>query len=218
MARLPRLELPGHAHYVIQRGHNGQAVFVDAEDRALYCAAVEAAAGAEPVHLHAWVLLGNEVQLLVTPDEAGALSRFMQALNRRYVTSFNRRHGRTGTLWDGRFRAAVVEPGPLRLQALVLIDGADAPPCTTAGQRLGGRRDAVMVDLPEYWALGNTPFEREAAYRALLAAGVPPSTAQLLRRAALGSWAAGMATAVGNTDGGGRPLSPRPRGRPRRQT
>lgn len=217
MARLPRLALPGYAHYVIQRGHNGQPVFEDADDRSAYRGALIAAAGVEPVQVHAMALLDGEVQLLVTPGDAGALSRFMQAVNRRFVAAFNRRHGRSGTLWDGRFRAAVVEPGPLRLQALVLIDGAAAPEHTSAGHRLGAPRDKGATDPPEYWALGNTPFEREAAYRALLAEGVPGSTAELLRRAALGGWAAGLPTAAAGGEAGGRPLAPRPRGRPRQR-
>ncbi len=218
MARLPRLALPGFAHYVIQRGHNGQPVFLDATDRSLYLAAMAAAAGAEPVQLHAWALLETEVQLLATPASGDALSRFMQAVNRRYVRAFNTRHGRSGTLWDGRFRAAVVEPGVLRLHALALVDTATATASgnTPAGQRRGGPRDSLAVDPPEYWALGNTPFEREAAYRALLDEGVPRATAHLLRRAALGGWAAGFASpSVQHAEAGGRPLSPRRRGRPR---
>ena len=215
MARLPRLALPGFAHYVIQRGHNGQAVFVDTRDRDAYRNALAGAAATEPVQVHAWALLGSEVQLLVTPTEPGALSRFMQALNRRYVSAFNRRHARSGTLWDGRFRAAVVEPGPLLLQALVLIDGADTPERTTAAHRLGGAQATLAVDPPEYWALGNTPFEREAAYRALLVTGLPASTASMLRSAALGGWAAGLSPAAPAVLEGGRPLRPRRPGRPR---
>jgi putative transposase len=215
MARLPRLALPGLAHYVIQRGHNGQAVFVDAIDRDAYRAAMSAAAAAESVQLHAWALLDGEVQLLATPDKPGALSRFMQALNRRYVNAFNRRHGHSGTLWDGRFRAAVVEPGPLRLQALVLVDAADAGH-TSAAQRLGGPRDATLADPPEYWALGNTPFDREAAYRTLLTDGLPAATGTALRRAALGGWAAGQVEPGLDARDGLRPLRPRRPGRPRR--
>ena len=215
MARLPRLALPGLAHYVIQRGHNGQAVFVDAIDREAYHAAMSAAAAAEPVQLHAWALLDGEVQLLVTPDAPGGLSRFMQALNRRYVGAFNRRHGHSGTLWDGRFRAAVVEPGPLRLQALVLVDAASAGH-TSAVQRLGGPRDAMLANPPEYWALGNTPFDREAAYRTLLSEGLPAAAATALRRAALGGWAAGEIEPELAAGDSLRPLRPRRPGRPRR--
>ena len=136
----------------------------------------------------------------------------------RYVAAHNRRHGCRGTLWDGRFRCGVVEPGPTRLQALCLIDGAATESgLTSAAHRLGAPRDALLVDPPEYWQLGNTPFEREAAYRGLLQAGVPPAAAQALRSAAIGGWAAGSPGFKASlADALSRPAQPRPRGRPRR--
>ena len=218
MARLPRLVVAGQAHFVVQRGHGGAPVFADDSDRAAYLAALREAAATERVQVHAHALLPDEVQLLVTPAEPAALSRLMQALGRRYVAAYNRRHGRRGTLWDGRFRCGVVEPGPMRLQALCLIDGAAAESgLTSAAHRLGGPRDALLVDPPEYWQLGNTPFEREAAYRGLLQAGVPPAAAQALRSAAIGGWAAGSPGFKASlADALSRPAQPRPRGRPRR--
>jgi putative transposase len=219
VARQVRLTLAGQAHYVIQRGHNGQRVFDDAADRADYIAALRrAAAAAAPVSLHAYALLDTEVQLLATPTLALALSRMMQAVGRQYVSAYNRRHGRSGTLWDGRFRCAVVEPGASRLQVLALIDGAATDPAhTSAGHRVGARREAWLVDPPEYWLLGNTPFEREAAYRALLASDAPGAAAPALRRAALGGWAIGSPRfAAEVAEACARPAAPRPRGRPRR--
>ncbi len=218
MARLPRLVVAGQAHFVVQRGHSGAPVFADDTDRAAYLAALREAAATEQVQVHAYALLPTEVQMLATPAEPAALSRLMQALGRRYVAAHNRRHGRSGTLWDGRFRCGVVEPGTTRLQALCLIDGASAEAGrTSAAQRQGGSRDTLLVDPPEYWQLGNTPFEREAAYRALLQAGVPPAAAQALRRAALGGWAAGSpGFKAGLASASSRPAQPRPRGRPRR--
>src|SRR5678815_4899747 len=111
MARLPRLVVPGLPHCVIQRGHNGQAVAVDDADRQAYLRALRDAAATHAVALHAYALLDAEVQLLVTPTGAPSLSRMMQELGRRYVSAYNARHARSGTLWDGRFRAAVIEPG-----------------------------------------------------------------------------------------------------------
>lgn len=218
MARLPRLVVAGRAHFVLQRGHSGAPVFADDTDRAAYLAALREAAASERVQVHAYALLPSEAQLLVTPAEPAALSRLMQALGRRYVAAHNRRHGRSGTLWDGRFRCGVVEPGSLRLQALCLIDGAAAEGgVTSAAHRLGASREALLVDPPEYWQLGNTPFEREAAYRTLLHAGVPAAAARALRSAALGGWAAGSAAfKAGLADATARPAQPRPRGRPRR--
>jgi putative transposase len=53
--------------------------------------------------------MGNHVHLLVTPAYGGDLSRAMRLLNQRYVGTFNRRHGRTGTLWESRFRSCLVQ-------------------------------------------------------------------------------------------------------------
>jgi len=218
MARLPRLVVAGQAHLIVQRGHSGTAVFADEVDRAAYLAALREAAAAERVQVHAYALLPTEVLLLVTPAERLALSRLMQALGRRYVAAHNRRHGRSGTLWDGRFRCGVVEPGATRLQALCLVDGAAADPgITSAAHRLGGPREGLLIDPPEYWQLGNTPFEREAAYRRLLDAGVAAAPAARLRGAALGGWAAGSADfRAGLAAATSRPTQPRPRGRPPR--
>jgi putative transposase len=221
MARLPRLVLPGQAHYVIQRAHGGLAgrgVFADADDRTSYLAALREAAAAEHVLLHAYALLADEVQLLATPAEAPALGRMVQGLARRYGSAYNRRHQHRGSLWDGRFRCAVVEPGPTRLAVLSLIDGAAAEPGqTSAAHRTGGARESLLTDPPEVWKLGNTPFEREAVYREVLAQGLAPAHAEALRRAALGGWAVGSAAFAREVaEMAARPASPRPRGRPAR--
>ena len=221
MARLPRLVVPGQAHYLILRGHGSLmqlGLFRDAEDRRVGLAALHEAGLAEGVQLHAYALLDGELQLLATPEQAAALGRFIQAFGRRYVSAYNRRYGRSGTLWDGRFRGAVVEPGIHRLQAMLLIDGMSAEPGLTSAQAHGGgARPALLRDLPELWQLGNTPFDREAAYREMLAQGLPSATAQSLRKAALGGWALGSAGFVGALAGTqARPTQPRPRGRPRK--
>jgi REP-associated tyrosine transposase len=218
MTRLARLVVPGHAHLIIQRGHSGRPVFVDPKDRAAFLASLREAAAAAGVAVHAWALLEAEVQLLVTPAESSALGRMMQSLGRRYVGAYNRRHARSGTLWDGRFRCAVVEGGAMRLAALEWVDSQSTEPgITSAAQRTGGTRDGWLVDPPEFWALGNTPFEREAAYRRLLTQGVAKSIETSLRHAALGGWAVGSASfAIALAGSAKRPTRPRPRGRPRR--
>jgi putative transposase len=218
MARLPRLVLAGQAHAVAQRGLRGQPVFVDAQDRAAYIAALREAAAAEQVQVHAWALLDDEALLLLTPTQPAGLGRMVQALGRRYVSAYNRRHGRSGTLWDGRFRCAVVEPGAPRLAALRWIDGQSAEPgLTSASLRLGAPRDGLLVDPPELWSLGNTPFEREAAYGALLSQGLPAAVAEPLRRAVQGGWVAGSAAfAATVAEATARPAQPRRRGRPPR--
>jgi putative transposase len=168
--------------------------------------------------VHAYALLDDEVQLLATPAAEAALGRMVQAIGRRYVSAYNRRHGCTGTLWNGRFRCAVVQPGAWRLAVLRWIDGLSAEPgVTSASHRSGGPRQPLLVDPPEVWQLGNTPFERESAYRALLAQGTDAGLAAALRQAAQGGWALGSAAFAAEVEAGtARPSRPRSRGRPRR--
>ncbi|MCY7316266.1 MAG: transposase [Rubrivivax sp.] len=218
MARLPRLSLPDHAHWLIQRGHGGRAVFTDAADRALYADLLREAAATEQVRLHALSLADAEVQLLATPPKLQSLSRMMQALGRRYVSAHHRRHGGSGTLWDGRFRCAVVEPGATLLDVLCLIDStALAHGAPWAEARRGGAGPSTLVDPPAYWPLGNTPFERQAAWQQRLLLGVGDDRVERLRQAALGGWAVGSAAfAAQISHAATRPATPRPRGRPAR--
>lgn len=109
MARLPRLDLPGIPQHVIQRGNDRQPCFAADEDYLQYRQALGEAAKRFGCAIHAYVLMANHVHLLVTPPEAGAVSRMMQALGRRYVACFNARYRRTGTLWEGRFKAGLVD-------------------------------------------------------------------------------------------------------------
>ena len=105
MARLPRLDLPGIPQHVRQRGNNRLPCFLDDTDRACYRQLLREALLATGCRLHAYVLMDNHVHLLATPPEAGATGRMMQLLGRHYVGQFNARHRRTGTLWEGRYKA-----------------------------------------------------------------------------------------------------------------
>ena len=181
MARLPRLSVPGYAHLILLRGHNGEMVFRDDEDRQVFLRALGTALDRDEIALHAYALLPDRVWLLCTPHQVGHLSQAMQSLGRRFSAAFNRKHDRSGSLWDGRFRSTVVEPGETLLGAMVfvdqaltdptLVDSTDdvfATPWSSARQHLGLDGRVPLIDIAEYWALGNTPFERASAYRARL--------------------------------------------------
>jgi len=227
MARLPRLCIPGELHYVVQRGHNRQPVFHDEADRQSFLQALRDAAVEHRLSLHAYTLLDTEIQLLATPQDADSLSRAIQALGRRYVAAFNRRHGRSGTLWEGRFRGAVIESERYFLSALLMVEtaavhagsapSAEAWPWSSASHHLGVRRDPLITDHPLYWRLGNTPFDREAAYRRALEAGVPAGDSRALQDASVKSWALGSAAFLQRLgELTARPLVVRRRGRPRK--
>ena len=109
MARLPRLDLPNVPQHIVQRGNDRQPCFAGLADYQNYRQELYEAAHKHGCAVHAYVLMTNHVHLLVTPQAAGGASRMMQALGRRYVGAFNARYGRTGTLWEGRFKSALVD-------------------------------------------------------------------------------------------------------------
>ncbi|RZJ55441.1 MAG: transposase [Acidovorax sp.] len=201
MARLPRLTLPGHLHHVIQRGNNRQPIFVDREDFETMLALLADNAQRHAVAVHAYVLMDNHFHLVATPSTADGLPQMMQAVGRRYVQYFNRRHGRTGTLWEGRYRSTVLQPERYLLPCMVYLDlnpvrsGAVAQavdyPWSSHAHWLGLRVDRLLTPHALYWALGNTPFAREAAYGAAVQAGISSREQVALTTSALSGWALG---------------------------
>ena len=116
MPRPPRLEIPGVPLHVIQRGNNRTACFLGDVDRRFYLKCLGEAAVHAGCAIHAYVLMTNHVHLLVTPNARGAVARMLQDIGRRYVRVTNTIHGRTGTLWEGRFKSSLVDT-----QAYLLI-------------------------------------------------------------------------------------------------
>lgn len=227
MARLPRLAVAGWPHHLVQRTHPGQALVHDDTDRQAWLRALREGALGAGVAIHAYALLDDCFHMVATPEQAESLSQMMQALGRRYVAVFNRRHGRAGGLWAGRFRATVLDPERWLLPAMVHVERrpADAglvqQPAdhawSSCAHHLGRRRDPLVSDPAPYWALGNTPFEREAAWRRLLDDGLPAAERDALEQATHLGWALGGADFLKRLEQpGSRPLAPRPRGRPRR--
>jgi putative transposase len=225
MARLPRLVVPGLPHHVIQRGNDRQSIFRDESDRHRYLEILQDVIRTHRLAIHAYVLMDNHVHILASPATAEGLSRTMQSLGRRYVGWFNARHGRSGTLWEGRFRCAVIETERYLLACMRYIElnpvragmvvRAGDYPWSSAGFHLGQRQSQLVTDHPLFWALGNTPFEREVAWRSLLDQGLPDQEVRKISESAFKGWACGsdefLAWLKNRTE---RPVAPRPRGRP----
>ena len=206
MARLPRLSIPGLPHHVLLRGNNGQVVFVDDVDRREWLDALTTYATECGVALHAWVLLPHAAQLLLTPSTVDSLSCFMQAVGRKYTRQFNLRHGRSGTLWEGRYRSTVLQPERYLIPCMVsmdtmpvregLVSEAQAYEWSSHQHHIGRQVDRRLVAHPVYWQLGNTPFAREAAYAHQVAEGVSAADLQALNQATQHGWVLGDAEFV----------------------
>ncbi len=240
MARLARLAVGGWPHLVVQRVHEGQQMVRDDQDRTTLQSALREAARAAQVAIHAYSASGDRLLLLATPQDASGLSSMMQAFGRRYVAIYNRRHGRTGSLWAERFRATVIEPARYLLPCMAyvelhpigaLVDGGGVLPggsgfaarvaddrWSSGAHHLGRRSDPMVSDHSLYWALGNTPFDREVAYRKLLDEGLAAGLVSTISGALHKGWALGGPTFVAELEKGSeRRLTPLPRGRPKKQ-
>jgi REP element-mobilizing transposase RayT len=108
MARPLRLEHPGALWHVTARGNERGDVFRDDADRREFLTVLGRTVSIYGWRLHAYVLMGNHYHLLVETPEP-TLSRGMRDLNGVTTQRFNRRHGRTGHLFEGRFKAILVE-------------------------------------------------------------------------------------------------------------
>ena len=193
-------------HHVLHQGNNQQTVFVDGEDHQFFLDLLQQLAQTHLVAVHAFVLMPNHFHLLVTPQTAQGLPQLMQALGRSYVRYFNARHGRSGTLWEGRYRSTVLEPSAPLLQCIIyidsnpqragLVDRAADYPWSSCAHHLGARPTPWLRDPAAFWALGNTPFAREAEYAQLLAQGLSMRESKALTASVRGGWAQGAADFV----------------------
>ena len=228
MPRPQRLALAGQAHHLIQRGVDRQAIFFEDRDRIVFLEHLAVALEAEDCALHAYVLMTNHVHLMVTPARTEGIGRLMQSLGRRHVGYINRRYGRTGTLWEGRFKSTIVdaedyvmacyryiEANPLRARMVV---SAEDYPWSSHGRNALGRPDPLVSDHAAYASLGATPEARRKVYREMFAAGISEGLLHTLRDSVQRGWAPGSDRFRRQIEAAlGRKVEAPVRGRPRKK-
>ena len=191
MPRKRRFFLPGLPVHVLQRGNNRQAVFFEENDYRLYVEWLRAAADAHGCAIHAYVLMTNHIHLLMTPSDNGSISATLQALGRRFVPHINRCYRRTGTLWEGRFKASTVqaedyliacyryiELNPVRAG---MVARPDEYPWSSYHANALGADDPLVTPHPLYLAYGTDGTSRQAAYKALFQEQIAPEQVRDLR-------------------------------------
>lgn len=202
MPRSPRLVLPGIPLHVIQRGVNRAALFVDDEDRRHYLRLLRNACRRCGVAIHAFVLMGNHVHLLLTPSAAEGLAPAMRQCGQNYVQYFNKRHVRSGTLLEGRFKSCLVdsdgylmmvhryiELNPVRA---AMVAFPEEYRWSSVRVYLGLEHNPMLTPHPCYTLLGPTPEARAKAYGEWLRASIQPDereriVAYVAQERALGS-------------------------------
>ncbi|WP_425529320.1 transposase, partial [Stenotrophomonas maltophilia] len=193
MPRPRRVDAPGYPQHVVQRGNNRQPVFFTDGDRAAYLRLLCHHAHQQHCRVHAYVLMGNHVHLLATPDASGGLSRMMQAVSRAYVRRVNDRQGRTGTLWEGRFHSTVVDSDRylLACQRYIELNPVRAGKVAHPGDyrwssyraNARGRPNALLEPHSAFELMGSDADERRRRYVEFIEAGIPAGDLLAIRRA-----------------------------------
>ena len=201
MARLPRLYFPGCVQHVIQRGNNREACFYDEADYKVYLSFLNESAKKYRVAIHAFVLMTNHVHLLATPSDEQGISRLMQALGRRYVQYFNFTHGRTGTLWEGRYKSTLVDSDSYLLTVYRYLElnpvragmvaHASEYPWSSYQANALGKPIQLLTPHALYLQLGKTEEECQVAYRSLFRGRLPDRQLSEIREATNKGWVLG---------------------------
>jgi putative transposase len=223
MARVARIVAPGQAHHITQRGNRRQQTFFCDDDYREYLSLLVEWCGRCGVRIWSYCLMPNHVHLIVVPSSADGLCRGIGEAHRRYTRRVNFREGWRGHLWQGRFASFVlddphlvtatryVERNPLRAR---LVHRAEDWPWSSAAAHVLGGRDAVaegqwLAELTAGWVctwgefLQTTEDEKfQAAMRRHEATGRPMGDKTFI---------AGLESRLG------RPLLPKPPGRPRKR-
>ena len=201
MSRLPRLFVPSLPSHITVRGNDRQAIFHCDGDRLRFLSCLGEAARKNGLAIHAYVLMTNHVHLLATGDQSGSAPRTIQSVGRRYVAYFNDRYERTGTLWEGRYRSALVQVEGYLLACHRYIDlnPVRAGLVRNPGEYqwsshrfyAWGRADGLVTPHEALLALGFTTARRCAAYASIFDQPMETEVLDQIRFCANKGWALG---------------------------
>jgi putative transposase len=210
MPRLARVAVPEISLHVVQRGHDRHDCFFENGDYASYLDFLRTFAQRYGCSVHAYCLMTNHVHLLVTPHAEDSCAWMMKFVSQSYVQRINKRLGRSGTLWEGRFFSCPVGTDFYALACYRYIElnpvdaglvsrARDYPWSSYAANAQGVHSD-LIVPHPAYQALSAEPDRRAEAYAGLCDVPVDPKVVDEIRKATRRGYRVGAAR--------------RPRGRP----
>ena len=192
MPRPPRIRIPGLTFHVVQRGNNRQRTFRSDDEFRCYLELVALASRRYDTQIHAYVLMTNHVHLLMTSNLADGISRTMQMVGSNFSRIINEKHGRTGTLWEGRFKSSPIDSEFYCLACYRYIElnpvraGIVAAPedyhWSSFLENLGERTPRITEPHPSFLALASTHVERVARYRQIIKLQLPSITLESIRQ------------------------------------
>jgi putative transposase len=220
--------------HVIQRGNNRQRCFYEENDRSFYLFHLSRLLPKAGCALHAYCLMTNHVHLLLTPNSLDSCGALMKSIGQLHTQYMNRRYGRTGSLWEGRFRSCLVqaedyllacyryiEMNPVRAN---LVSHPVEYPWSRYLTNAEGKVSALVTPHDEYARLGNADEDRRNRYKELIAEVLDSRLIDAIRAATNGNFALGdppfrqrVSIALGRPASRGSPGRPRVYEKPRNQ-
>lgn len=226
MARQARLFVPECPMVLELQGIAGQDVFKTREAFSLFHAQMPQSASEEGIAVNAYCLVPGGALLMISAPQAVQVGRFVQNLNRHFSPAVRQvQTVSSSAIWEPRFKSTVVQPGLRSLKACLFVEQlaarvTGAPdlatyPWSSFAAHAGVVNEAWLVDLPFYWQLGNTPFERQSRYRQFSEQGMGEQDMAALSECLRKGWLwSDDAFCAQIQDLANRPVRPRPRGRP----
>ncbi len=227
MARLPRYFVKGIPLHIILRGNNREPIFGNDEDCQFFKEALLDAAKRHDLAVHAYVFMTNHIHLLASPGKEESVPKVMQSVGRRYVQYFNFHYQRTGTLWEGRYRATVVDAENYLFECMRYIElnpvragMARHPrdyPWSSYRANAEGKADALVSPHGLYRSLARGEDERRTAYRELVKAPMDAELLAEIRDCTNKGWALGSGRFQAKIERlAERRTAPLPKGRPKK--
>ena len=177
MPRKPRFFLPDIPAHIVQRGHSRAPVFFEDQDYRAYLNWLTEAANRYECEIHAYVLMTNHIHILATPKEKQSISRMMQYIGRRYVPYINNTYGKSGSIWEGRYKASLIHDEQYLLTCMryIELNPVRANMTKTPGQyrwssyhaNALGADNELLIAHSLYLKLGSTGASRFEAYKSL---------------------------------------------------
>ena len=191
MPRAARVVLPDVPVHLIQRGNNRGQIFFTSQDASLFLEWLENAAVRYEVAVHAYVLMTNHLHLLATPKQPDGLAKVMRSVGTRYAMHINMTRQRTGALWEGRYRTALIDTERyfLTCSRYIELNPVRAGLAKTPGayrwssyrHNIGERSDSLVSTHSIFKTLGADRAEQCKSYRVLCEEALPESTLERIR-------------------------------------
>jgi len=228
MARLPRYFVKGQPQHIIQRGNNRELIFVHDDDYKFYLECLLSAINKNKLSVYAYVLMTNHVHILASPETETSISKTFQSVGRRYVQYFNYTYKRTGTLWEGRYKATVIDSDQYLLTCMRyielnpvragMVEQPSEYPWSSYAANAEGKKNKLIKLHKVFRQMGTSEEKRQSAYRQLFQLAIGKSDLDALREATNKGWVLGGEHFREKIERlSGRRAVAKPRGRPKKE-